>query len=186
METSITEPTVAAAAAAIAPDAPARGPFPEGVAWTLFAHASESEDWSEGSYARVGTFRDFESLWACLEVVGTEALLSSMWFFMRDPYPPLWENALNIRGGSYCLRIGEASTRELMDRYMAAVVLGVAAVDPLNSIVGVTVSPKRQFHILKLWNTSARDFSSPSDVRSLSEVLNPNSIQYRRHVEQKM
>ena len=53
-----------------------------------------------------------------------------------------------------------------------------------NKINGITISPKRGFNIIKVWNTDAQKFNNPSDVTSLS--TRDDEIIYTPFIQKKM
>ena len=57
---------------------------------------------------------------------------------------------------------------------------------PANEIVGVTISPKKGFCIIKLWNLNANAHSDPADVELLHEEVTTDGILYRPHTDQRM
>ena len=124
-------------------------------------------------------------MWSTLKQIGDERFLSGMYFLMQDPYLPLWEHRTNIRGGSYCIKVPEANAQETFQRYAAAAILGIVTSDTKNNIIGVTISPKKGFHIIKLWNTS-KLYNDPHDINSYGEGMKIAEVLYRPHVDQKM
>ncbi len=159
--------------------------FPSG-SWTLFFHDPEDSNWMESSYKVIGTFRTFSDLWATLRCIGTSKLLSGMFFLMKDPHPPLWENRLNVYGGSYCIKVPEKSAAETFDRYMVGAILGQTQTSIGNQIVGVSISPKKGFHIIKIWNTNAKAHHKTSDILILGDGMTASDIIYRQNTDQKM
>jgi hypothetical protein len=161
--------------------------FPTG-SWTLYFHDPEDSSWTADSYKFIGTFKTFPDLWATFARIGESRMLSGMFFLMKDPYPPLWENRQNIRGGSYCIKVPEKSASETYARYVAAGILNCITKDTVegNNIVGVSISPKKGFHILKIWNTEAKKFYKPTDIAVLGDGMLASDIIYRPHVDQKM
>ena len=119
-------------------------------------------------------------------MIDTERFLSGMFFLMKDPSLPLWEHRSNIHGGSYCLKVPEASAYEIFQRYAAAAALGIVSQDSANTIVGVTISPKKGFHILKIWNMSSKTFNKPTDINMYGDGIKSSEVLYRPHVDQKM
>jgi len=105
---------------------------------------------------------------------------------MRGQFSPLWENKANIRGGSYCLKVPRRNAIEVFTRYLAAAALGICAKDNVNEIVGVTISPKKGFCIIKIWNTNAKTFGSSADLQILHDDVKTEEILYRRHTDQRM
>jgi len=158
--------------------------FPSG-SWTLYFHDPADTDWKPDSYKRIGTFHDFPSMWATLQYISDERFLAGMYFLMRDPYLPLWEHRSNIHGGSYCIKVPEVHAAETFQRYAAAAILKLVSTDAKNEIVGVTISPKKGFHILKIWNVTCKLFNKPTDIELLGEAMKSADVIYRPHVNQK-
>jgi len=158
--------------------------FPSG-SWTLWFHDPEDTDWKPDSYKKIGVFCDFAGLWGGLSAISTEHFLSGMYFFMRGDTMPLWEHRSNIHGGSYCIKVPEAMAQETFHRYVAGAVLGLVATDAANTITGVTISPKKGFHILKIWNSSCKMYHAPSEIRLLGEGMKSTDVLYRPHTDAK-
>jgi hypothetical protein len=158
--------------------------FPSG-AWTLYFHAPDDTNWTPASYYKIGTFRSFETLWGALRRIDAEHFLTGMFFLMRDPFPPMWEHRSNIHGGTYCIKVPEAGAHETFQRYAAASILDAATSDARNTIVGVSISPKKGFHILKVWNNNCKSFHAPSELLMLGDGLRHSDVLYRPHVDQK-
>jgi hypothetical protein len=175
----------AAAAATPATTSPTH-PIPTGP-WTLYFHAPDDRSWAPDSYKKVHTVSAWEDLGATLRELGTARLTNGMVFAMRGATSPLWEHHSNIRGGSYCIRVTRRNAHEIFLRYLAAAAAGCATTDATaNPIVGVTISPKRGFCIIKLWNADCRTFKDPAEVIPLHEEISAAEILYRPHVEAKM
>ena len=187
--TTMSRSFAAAAAATAAAPAPAVAPvchaIPTG-SWTLYFHEPEDKSWTLESYKRIAVTAAWEGLGMLLRELGNHRITNGMLFAMRGDTSPLWENKANIRGGSYCLKISRRHAADVYQRYLAAAALGVATTTEENAIVGVTMSPKKGFCIIKLWNASSTAFNSPTDVVILHEEVRPEEILYRPHTDQKM
>ena len=64
---------------------------------------------------------------------------------------------------------------------MIAAMLG-SINSPDNRINGITISPKRGFNIIKLWNTDAQKFYSPSDIN----IPSNDEVIYTPFIQKKM
>lgn len=159
--------------------------FPSG-SWGLYFHDPEDTSWSPESYKKVGTFTKFSEFWGTMSAITSERFLAGMFFLMKEPYLPLWEHRSNKYGGSYCIKIAETAAHELFQRYAAAAVLSMIAHDDKNTIVGVTISPKKGFHIMKLWNVASNTYNKPTDIQLYGEGMKSQDILYRPHLDQKM
>ena len=164
---------------------PVPATFPSGP-WSLYYHDTQDQSWTEESYKKVASFTDYTTLWAAINSIGAEKFNNGMWFFMRDPHPPLWENHMNIRGGSYCMKIVQAQSFEMFQRDMAAATLDVVSKRPVeNRIVGVSISPKKGFHIIKVWNHNGNN-GDIKDLALLDETIKATEVLYRPNVNQRM
>ena len=83
---------------------------------------------------------------------------------MKDPALPLWESHHHIRGVCYSFRCKKREAYEVYLNYIIASMLKGAAVDPANKINGISISPKRGFIIIKVWNTDAQKFQGASGL----------------------
>lgn len=175
----------ATAVAAAAPSVPAVHPIPTG-SWTVYFHEPEDKSWTAESYKRIQVVNSWEALGAVIRELGPHKTMNGLLRIMRGDVSPLWENKANIRGGSYCLKISRRNAVEVFQRYLAAAALGIAAKDPANEIVGVTISPKKGSCIIKIWNLNAKAFGSPADLPLLHEEVKTEEILYRAHTEQRM
>jgi len=159
--------------------------FPTGP-WTLYYHDTQDQSWNEDSYKKVATFTNYKILWATINNIGSEKFNNGMWFFMLDPHPPLWENSLNIRGGSYCIKTSQSQSFEIYQRYIAAASLNLVSQRPdENKIVGVSISPKKGFHIIKIWNKNG-SVGDIRDIALLDESIKASEIIFRSNVNQRM
>jgi hypothetical protein len=161
-------------------------PIPTG-SWTLYFHEPEDKSWTPDSYKRLQGVNSWEALGSLMRELGHHRLVNGMIFSMKGDTSPLWENKANIRGGSYCLKISQKNAAEVYQRYLAAAAAGIASNDSKNSIVGVTMSPKKGFCIIKLWNTDAKAFRNAKvDIPAFHDEVNLAEVLYRPHTEQKM
>lgn len=168
--------------------------------WSLYYHATQDSEWHAGSFAYLGTFTSFPELWGGLKRIETH-FPHGMYFLMkgvpqagthgrdtkweRGHHPPLWEHRYNNLGGAYCVKV-EKEALNVFQHYAAAAILGEVTKDPANPIIGVTISPKKGFSILKLWNLSADTFNDPKDVKLLPVAVKTPDILYRRHGDARM
>ena len=184
MTTRLSSFAAAAALPATAAPPPSH-PIPTG-SWTLYFHEPEDKTWTPESYKRISAVTSWEAMGTILRELGSHRTVNGMMFAMRGDTSPLWENKANIRGGSYCIKVGRKIAAEAYQRYLAAAALGLATNDPANSIVGVTMSPKKGFCIIKLWNANARAFNKAGDITLLHDDIHMEEILYRPHTDQKM
>lgn len=154
--------------------------------WTVYFHEPEDKSMTADSYKKLQVVSSWEALGSLLRELGPHKTTNGLLRVMRGEYSPLWENKANIHGGSYCLKVTRRNSVEVFNRYLAAAALGACAADPANEIVGVTISPKKGFCIIKIWNLNAKRFGSPADLKLLHEEIKVEEILYRCHTDQRM
>jgi hypothetical protein len=131
----------------------------------------------------MGTWR---TLFSVMDNLKVDTLSEGMFFLMRDPIPPLWENCKNIYGGAYSFRVVKKEAGEAFLTYAIAAMLGAIVTDPANMVNGLSISTKKTHNIIKVWNTDSKAFKSKSDlVIHHSEVLESETI-YTPFTDKKM
>lgn len=174
-----------AAAAASPAAAPTQHAIPTG-SWSVYYHEPEDKSWAADSYKKLAVVTTWEQLGAVLRELGPHKTMNGLLRIMRGDTSPLWENKVNIKGGSYCLKITRRNSVEVFNRYIAAAMLGCCATDPSNDVVGVTISPKKGFCIIKIWNLNCKAYGRPTDLPLLHEEVRHDEVIYRPHTEQRM
>jgi hypothetical protein len=129
-------------------------------------------------------WRDF---WSVMEALKVESLADGMFFMMRDPSPPLWESHHNIRGGCYSFRCQKKDAPDIYLNHIIAAMISSLSNDGENRVNGISISPKRGFNIVKIWNTDAQKFSHPSNINTnVATVIREGDIMYTPFVQKKM
>ena len=151
--------------------------------WTMYFHSPEETKWTVNTFVSLGPMKTWRDFWIIMETLKVEYLSDGMFFMMRDPSPPLWESSLNIRGGCYSFRYQKKEAHDVYLDFIIGAMLG-SLTQPENRINGITISPKRGFNIIKVWNTDAQKFNNPSDVMRLS--VRDDEIIYTPFIQKKM
>jgi hypothetical protein len=159
-------------------------PIPTG-SWTLYFHSPEETKWTLNTFISLGSMKTWHQFWSIMEALKTDSLSDGMFFLMRDPSPPLWESHHHIRGGCYSFRCQKKDAADIYLNYVAASMLGGLSTDSANCINGISISPKRGFNIVKVWNTDAQKFNQPTDLVVISSIREAEVI-YTPFVQKKM
>lgn len=169
-------------------------PLPTGT-WTFYFHAPKEKRWSLDTFKPIAKVKNLQDILSVFQELD-DKLKRGMFFCMRDPVPPLWENYQNIRGGSYSLRGGPDDGVDYYKAYIIGAMLNTAAIDTADTIMGISISPKIMngpngtskvgFYVIKLWNKDCSMFNRSSGVRLLHPKLIPSDVLYTPHVDKKM
>jgi hypothetical protein len=164
-------------------------------AWTLYFHAPREKRWTLDTFQPIAKLSTLEEALSVFEELG-DKLKRGMFFCMRDPVPPLWENFQNIRGGSYSLRGSAEDGPEYYKSYIIGAMTNQVAINAADSISGISISPKIMngpggshrvgFYVVKVWNRDSEKFCSPAGIHLLHHKLVPADVLYTPHVDKKM
>lgn len=154
--------------------------------WTLYFHSPEETKWTLNTFVSVGSMKSWRDFWTVIEAIKQDSLSDGMFFMMRDPSPPLWESHQNIRGGCYSFRCQKKDAADIYINHLIAGMLGSLCKISENRINGISISPKRGFNIIKVWNTDALKFNEPSNLNTHFSSINENDIMYTPFIQKKM
>ena len=156
--------------------------IPSGV-WTLYFHSPGEKRWSIDTFHKLGSVENWQDYWSLVKALEDSKWTRGMFFWMRGAVPPLWENFQNIKGGSYSICIGETDSIDVFHRYTIACMFGYATISE-DIVQGITISPKKGFHVIKLWNKEAARFNKAGGLALLDKRV--ADVRYTPHVEKKM
>lgn len=148
--------------------------------WILWYHDPNNNDYSLESYIKIQEIQTLADFWNIVETISLEAWNSGMFFFMKDGYRPLWDAPENEKGGAWSKKTDASETHTIFVDCMVHCIAGCLLTKQNETIVGVTISPKGPFHIIKFWNTS----TSVCDWKLFNTSLKmkvANDIAYRPH-----
>lgn len=148
--------------------------LPLNAKWDMYCHLPNNDDWSLSGYRVV--FRGIstvEDTIALSETIPDAMLRLSMIFVMRSGVAPMWEDPRNKSGGSFSFKVPTRQVPEMWTQMMFAALGGCLFRNPRHAdkLTGITISPKKNFSILKVWMTdcSLQDASILSDLPGLSK-----------------
>ena len=125
--------------------------------WILWHHSIENKEWDIKSYNELWTLNTIEDYWymcntwdKCLP-----KLNESMFFIMRkygddDKVLPMWEDEHNANGGYWSFKITVDKVCKCWNNLIISV-LGETFCKDNENIMGISISPKKHFCIVKIW-----------------------------------
>ena len=148
--------------------------------WVLWYHDPNTTDYSLSSYIKILDIKTLTDFWSIVDGISLKAWNSGMFFFMREGYRPLWDAPENEHGGAWSKKVDASETNAVFIDCMVHCLANSFLKTQNENIAGVTVSPKGNFHIIKIWNVSA----SVSDRKLFSPTLRMkvgDDIAYKAH-----
>lgn len=121
--------------------------------WVLYAHLPHDTNWNTDSYKVITELRFVEQVIALIDCIPEEVTTGCMLFLMRKGIFPTWEDPSNRSGGCFSYKITNKNSSSVW-RKMTYLLCGETLCENetiMNKINGITISPKKNFCILKIW-----------------------------------
>lgn len=148
--------------------------------WVLWYHDPNNSDYSLRSYIKILEIKDTTDFWSVIEAISSEAWSSGMFFLMREGIRPLWDAPENDKGGAWSKKVDASETHSVFVDCMVHCLANKLLKSNNEVVAGVTLSPKGNFHIIKVWNTT----TTVSDRKLFSPTLKMklgDDIAYKAH-----
>lgn len=123
--------------------------------WSFYYHDPTSVDWTNDSYVHVGKFRTIDDFSAYYKQLQFDHNYQGMFFLMRCNIKPTWEDPANIRGGCWSFKISLEHFYDVW-KHLSILMVGESLCTIPLLINGISVSPKRGFCIVKIWNHDSK------------------------------
>jgi hypothetical protein len=133
------------------------------------------------SYKYISQVRSLEELISIQKCFSDTLVKNCMLFLMRNNIMPVWEDCANMSGGCVSYRVGIDDIPSLWNQICNYVVSENITTnhDILQEINGITISPKKNFGILKIWMKTC-DYNTIDWINpELSALTNPI---FKKHI----
>ena len=120
--------------------------------WIFWFHDPSDNNWDISSYKKIYEIETIKDFWNLYSRLDNYIVENSMIFLMRENIEPLWEHKENCNGGSWSLKISKSEIKEYWDRISIALLGENINKSADTKINGISLSPKKNFCILKIWN----------------------------------
>ncbi len=151
--------------------------------WTLWAHLPHDTNWGLESYIQICDLEHIEDTLNLLENLPEIIIKNCMLFLMRKGIYPTWEDPKNIDGGCFSYKINNKFVYSCW-KNLSYVLLGETLVEEniANTINGITISPKKNFCIIKIWFSNC-DNLNPNIINDI-EGLNKTGCLFKKHLNE--
>jgi len=120
----------------------------------------------------IGRFRTIDDFSAYYKALEFDYNYQGMFFLMRGKIKPTWEDVNNIKGGCWSFKISLEHFFSVW-KHLSMLMIGESLSTIPHLINGISVSPKRGFCIIKIWNHdsshSGTELLRIADVENLEE-----------------
>lgn len=146
--------------------------------WVLWFHAPKDENWDLESYKKIMTIETIEDYWKCHLLLTERMAPEGMFFLMKDGIDPIWENTENKNGGCWSFKFNKKNVYNDWIRLSSLIVSeNITKTNSNEEINGISISPKKSFCIVKIWNKN-KDNSS---LKLLNDCVDTSQTIYRAH-----
>ena len=135
--------------------------------WILWYHDPENKDYSLESYEKIADISTPQQFWTVIDSISKEAWESGMFFFMRRGFKPLWDAPENEAGGAWSKKLEAVEAYTVFIDLMVHCIVNDLLSSRKETLVGITISPKGPFSIIKIWNTT----TTVSDTAYLNATI---------------
>lgn len=141
--------------------------------WNMYYHLPHDKNWDLSSYKLImGNIDTVESVIALNQTLPENTVKYCMLFAMRDGITPMWEDPKNRNGGCFSFKVINKQVYSVWKSLFYALCGETLFVNKTNHklINGITISPKKNFCIVKIWlqSCAVQDPSSLITIPNLS------------------
>jgi hypothetical protein len=106
-----------------------------------------------------------------------------MLFLMRKGILPMWEDPKNCKGGCFSYKVSNKNVATVW-KYLSYILVGESLTEDKGlrkSINGITISPKKNFCIIKIWIANC-DYQNPSYITDIPNI-SPHGCLFKKHIQ---
>ena len=152
--------------------------------WVLYNHLPSEKDWTLSGYTVIMDNVDtVEKAVSINRALPDNMIKFSMLFYMRSGVTPMWEDERNKNGGCFSYKVINKHVIQVW-RHMMYLVSGESLGlnrDYNDCINGITISPKKNFCIIKIWLRDA-NHQDPKMIANIENLTKHGSM-FKRHGE---
>jgi hypothetical protein len=150
--------------------------------WILWAHLPQDPDWTVKSYKKIYTFKNVEETVGITESLPADFIKNCMLFIMKEGVAPMWEDPKNRNGGCFSYKVSNKTVVDVWRELTYGLIGDTISTNStfVNSVTGITISPKKNFCIVKIWLTNC-EHQNPQIVTSDIKHLIPQGCLFKKH-----
>lgn len=121
--------------------------------YTLWFHNANNNNWSIDSYKQILTFTNINEIIKFNNEISkyNQLITNGMFFIMKKDIKPMWEDSQNINGGCISWKINKVDVLDNWVNFVELLFTNELDVFDNYKLNGISVSPKRNNSILKIW-----------------------------------
>lgn len=121
--------------------------------WTIFFHDYMDTNWSRESYEKLVEITNVVDFWTVFNII-KDKLSLGMFFFMKNNIFPKWDDNENTKMSYVSIKILKTNASNFMENILISLLNETLYIDKPDMINGISISPKKNFCICKIWINS--------------------------------
>lgn len=150
--------------------------------WDLYYHLPHDKNWEISSYTIIMKGIDTaEKVILLNESIVENVVKECMLFVMRNGITPMWEDPKNRMGGCFSYKVSNKQVYEIWKKLFYLLCGEKLCVDPNHNkhINGITISPKKNFCIIKIWLDTSL-YQDPNIIVQIQNLLKQGCL-FKKH-----
>ena len=149
--------------------------------WTIYAHLPHDTDWSLKSYKTIFSTNKLEEFITMTESLPDKLISNCMLFIMKDDIKPIWEDVHNKNGGCFSYKVSNKAVPSVWRTFSYKLIGNTLfkSNKTRNNVNGITISPKKNFCIIKLWFSDCSN-QDPECIDYFKDV-DPKGCLFKKH-----
>lgn len=161
--------------------------------WVLWFHSLSENKWTKTSYKQIYEINNLVDYRSLIKSLDIQHLQNGMYFLMRENIFPNWEDPDNREGGCWSYKVPCKNIKKIWDSLIEKCIIE-AILDKseeksddeniefnMNEINGISISPKKEFNIIKLWNKNSGEVMN-FKLEGTHKLLEDESYIYKKHL----
>jgi len=151
--------------------------------WNLWGHLPHDIDWTIHSYKNISTVDTVENAITLYETVPEKMINNCMLFLMRKGINPMWEDPKNQKGGCFSYKINNKNVAAVWKK-LSYTLIGESLSDDKKirgNINGITISPKKNFCIIKIWLATC-EYQNPNVIVEIDGGITSQGCLFKKHI----
>ena len=149
--------------------------------WILWYHSINESNWNKQSYKELLKIKDLYQVHLIFDIFKQNHYQNGMFFLMKNDIFPNWEDPSNRLGGCLSFKISSKNVIDEWKNIVLNCVLEGLFENDNDKINGLSISPKKEFNIIKIWFSETIDYKKLYIENYNSELKLENTI-YKAHI----
>ena len=124
--------------------------------WVIYFHDFMDTNWNRESYEKLVSIDNVVDFWTIFNII-KEKLSVGMFFFMKTNIFPKWDDNENTKMSYVSIKILKTNASHFMEKILTHLMTDTLYTNNPQLINGLSISPKKNFCICKIWINSIDD-----------------------------